>query len=283
MTMQQKSILITGCSSGIGLEAAKTLANRGHQVIASCRKEQDVNRLLASGIDTVLMDLDNEHSITKAVAEILRKTEGRLDILINNAGYGQAGALEDVPREALRQQFETNVFGLMDLTRQIIPIMREQGHGRIINVSSVLGLIALPFRGAYNASKYAVEGLTDTLRLELQSSGIKVICIEPGPITSRFRDNSIDTSLKKINMEKSVFHAQYQKMLTGFRAQKDQSFFTKGPEAVIKQFIHAVEAQKPKLKYPVTFPAHFFPFLKRILSTKMLDRVLTFISKKELG
>ena len=281
--MKQKSILITGCSSGIGLEAALTLSQRGHHIIACCRKEQDVNKLLALGIDSLQMDMNDELSITTAVAKALAKTRGRLDILINNAGFGQAGALEDLSRDALRQQFETNVFGLMDLTRQIIPVMRQQGHGRIINISSVLGLIALPFRGAYNASKYAVEGLSDTLRLELKSSKIKVISIEPGPIASRFRDNTLDYSLKKINLEKSYFHQQYQSMQTDFRTKKEQSFFTKAPKAVIQKLIHASESPKPKLKYPVTFPAHLFSLLKRILSTKMLDRVLNFISKKELG
>lgn len=203
--MQPQIVLITGCSSGIGYDTALALLQRGHRVFATCRKEEDVKRLKSLGLDAVQMNMDDTHSITLAFYEIIKKTSGRLDVLINNAGYGQAGALEDVPREALRSQFETNVFGLMDLTRLAIPIMRNQGHGRIINISSILGLISMPFRGAYNASKYAVEGLSDTLRLELKPSGINVITIEPGPIESRFRDNVIENSLKKLTVSKVIF------------------------------------------------------------------------------
>lgn len=281
--MQRKIILITGCSSGIGHDAALALFQRGHRVVASCRKEDDVKKLIALGLEAVRMDMNEGQSIATAFAEVLAKTAGRLDVLINNAGYGQAGALEDISREVLRDQFETNVFGLMDLTRLAIPVMRQQGQGRIINISSVLGLISLPFRGAYNASKYAVEGLSDTLRLELKPSGIEVICIEPGPIASRFRDNTIDHSLKKIDKERSHFHQQYQQMLGGFREQKEESIFTRGTDAVITKLIHAIEDKKPRAKYPVTFPAHFFALVKRLLSVRMLDRLLAFLSRKELG
>ena len=280
--MKKQTIFITGCSTGIGLAAALSLSQRGHRVIASCRKKEDLKQLTALGCEAILMDVNDSHSINKAFAEVLSKTEGQLDVLINNAGFGQAGALEDISRDVLRQQFETNVFGLMELTNLAIPIMRQQGHGRIINMSSVLGIISLPFRGAYNASKYAVEGLCDTLRLELKSSGIHVICIEPGPIESQFRENAIACSLKKINIEHSHFQAQYQHMLSYFRSQKTESSFTKKPEAVVKKFIHAIESRTPKAKYPVTFPTYFFIVIKRILSTKLLDRVLTLISKKEI-
>jgi NAD(P)-dependent dehydrogenase (short-subunit alcohol dehydrogenase family) len=279
---QQKTILITGCSTGIGHDAALTLSKRGHRVIASCRKEDDLAKLIALGLDAVLMDVNDEESIAKAFAEVLHKTAGQLDVLINNAGYGQAGALEDISRAVLRQQFETNVFGLMDLSRLVIPVMRKQGQGRIINISSVLGFISMPFRGAYNASKYAVEGLSDTLRLELKSSGIDVVCIEPGPINSRFRDNAIDYSLQKIDKENSHFQQQYKQMLNGYREQKEGSLFTKGTEAVISKLIHAIEAKNPKAKYRVTFPSHLFAVLKRILSVKMLDRFISYLSKKEL-
>ncbi|NSL18133.1 SDR family NAD(P)-dependent oxidoreductase [Tatlockia micdadei] len=281
--MQQKSIFITGCSTGIGHDAALSLSRRGHRVIASCRKLEDVKKLIDLGLETVLMDVNDEHSITTAFTEVLSKTSGRLDVLINNAGYGQAGALEDISRQTLREQFETNVFGLMDLTRLAIPVMRKQGEGRIINISSVLGIISMPFRGAYNASKYAVEGLSDTLRIELQSSGIEVICIEPGPIASRFRDNAVDNSLKKIDMGNSFFRQQYQKMLNGYREQKEESIFTRGTDAVITKLIHAIEVRKPKPKYPVTFPAHLFVVLKRILSVRTLDRFIAYLSRKELG
>ena len=264
----RKSILITGCSTGIGHDAAISLSQRGHRVIASCRKAEDLSKLTAAGLEVVQMDVNDEQSIVSAFSAALAKTAGHLDVVINNAGYGQAGALEDISREALREQFETNVFGLMSLTRLAIPVMRKQGHGRIINISSVLGYIAMPLRGAYNASKYAVEGLSDTLRLELKSSGIEVICIEPGPIASRFRDNAIDHSLKKINIENSQFQQQYHKMLNGYREQKEQSIFTRGTDAVINKLIHAIEAKKPKAKYRVTFPADMFAILKRLLLCK---------------
>ena len=282
MKKNQQIIFITGCSTGIGLAAALVLSQRGHRVIASCRKKEDLKKVTALGCEAILMDVNDSHSIIEGFKAVLSKTQGRIDVLLNNAGFGQAGALEDISREVLRQQFETNVFGLMELTSLAIPIMRQQGHGRIINMSSVLGLISLPFRGAYNASKYAVEGLCDTLRLELKPSGIDVICIEPGPIESQFRENVIAVSLKKVNMDQSHFQAQYQHMLGHFRSQKTNSPFTKQPEAVIKKLIHAIESPKPKAKYPVTFPTYFFIVMKRMLSTPMLDRLLTFVSKKEL-
>jgi NAD(P)-dependent dehydrogenase (short-subunit alcohol dehydrogenase family) len=281
--MAPKIILITGCSSGIGHEAVFYLPSLGHRVIASCRKQEDVDKLIAAGCEAVLMDVNDSQSISTGLAEVLTKTNGRIDVLINNAGYGQGGALEDVSRDVLRRQFETNVFGLMELTRLVIPIMRRQGQGRIINMSSVLGIISMPFRGAYNASKYAVEGLSDTLRLELKSSGIQVICIEPGPIESRFRENVVEYSLKQIDLEHSYFKSQYQHMLGNYRHQKSNSVFTKKPDLIMKKLRHAIESRKPKAKYPATFPTHFFIFLKRILSVAMLDRVLSLISKKEMG
>lgn len=281
--MNSKVILITGCSSGIGFDTAFALQKMGYRVIASCRKMPDVEKLSSMGVETLCIDVNDSASIQEGFSQFLSKTSGRLDVLINNAGYGQAGALEDIPRDVLRQQFETNVFGLMELTNLAIPVMRQQGHGRIINISSVLGLISMPFRGAYNASKYAVEGLSDTLRLELHAANIPVITIEPGPIESRFRDNVVDGTLKKIDMEHSFFKKQYQVMLTSFKQTKSDSIFTKKPDAVIKKLIHAIEAKKPKAKYPVTFPTHLFIFLKRVLTTRLLDKLLLLASKKELS
>lgn len=280
--MPSKTILITGCSSGIGHDAALDLMQRGHLVVASCRSEEDLKKLKAAGLKAVLIDMRDSDSIEKGLQDALEITGGHLDVLLNNAGYGQVGALEDIPREVLREQFETNVFGLMDLTRRVIPVMRRQGHGRIINVSSVLGFIAMPFYGAYNASKYAVEGLSDTLRLELKSSGIRVITIEPGPIESRFRDNVINHSLAKIDVDNSHFKQQYQNRLQGYKEQKKVSPFTKGTDAVIAKLILAIESPRPKIKYRVTLPTHLLAGLKRILSTGMLDRLLAFASRKEL-
>ncbi|WP_454780806.1 SDR family NAD(P)-dependent oxidoreductase [Legionella sp. WA2022007384] len=281
--MKEKIILITGCSSGIGFDAVFTLKKRGHRVIGSCRKKEDVQKLLDMGVEAIQLDVADSSSIQNGFAEVLVKTEGRLDVLINNAGYGQAGALEDIGRDVIRAQFETNVFGLLELTNQVIPIMRKQGCGRIINISSILGIISMPFRGAYNASKYAVEGISDTLRLELKSSGIDVITIEPGPIESRFRDNSVDNSLNNIDMQRSYFSKQYERMLASFKQKKSDSFFTRKTDAVIDKLIHAIESKKPKARYPVTFPAHLMIFLKWILSVKMLDKFFLQVSKKELS
>jgi NAD(P)-dependent dehydrogenase (short-subunit alcohol dehydrogenase family) len=281
--MQTKNILITGCSSGIGHAAALALTQCGHHVVASCRKKQDVTKLIELGLEAVYIDMDDPKSIAQGLSDVLAKTNGRIDILINNAGYGQIGALEDIPYDVLINQFSTNVFGLMELTRLVIPIMRQQKQGRIINISSMLGIVGMPFRGAYNASKFAVEGLTDTLRLELKSANIQVITIQPGPIESRFRDNAVDFSLKKINTEKSYFQTTYQNMLGSFRQQKTDSVFTQGTHAVIKKLTHAIESKNPKIKYPVTIPSHLFILLKRLLSVKMLDRFITIISRKELN
>ncbi|STY29340.1 oxidoreductase with NAD(P)-binding Rossmann-fold domain [Legionella wadsworthii] len=281
--MKEKIILITGCSSGIGLDAALSLKKRGHRVIGSCRKNEDVQKLLSMGIEAVQLDVSDSSSIHNAFTEVMAKTQGHLDVLINNAGYGQAGALEDISRDVLRAQFETNVFGLIELTNLAIPVMRKQGYGRIINLSSILGLISLPFRGAYNASKYAVEGVSDTLRLELESSGIDVITIEPGPIESKFRDSCVDYSLTKIDTQNSFFKKQYENMLATFKQKKSNSFFTRKADAVTNKLIHAIESRKPKARYPITFPAHLMIFLKWLLSVKMLDRFFLFISKKELS
>ncbi len=281
--MNSKVILITGCSSGIGFDTVFALQKRGHRVIATCRRMTDVEKLSSLGVEVLRLDVNDSASIQEGFSQFLNKTSGRLDVLINNAGYGQAGALEDISRDTLRKQFETNVFGLMELTNLAIPVMRQQGQGRIINISSVLGLISMPFRGAYNASKYAVEGLSDTLRLELHASNIPVITIEPGPIESRFRDNVVDNSLKNIDMSNSFFKKQYQAMLSSFKQSKSDSIFTKKPDAVIKKLVHAIESKKPKAKYPVTFPTYLFIFLKRILTTKLLDKLLLQASKKELS
>lgn len=281
--MKTKTVFISGCSTGIGFYLAQALQARGYQVIASCRKDKDVERLRSLGLHTLNMDVSDSDSIREAVKQLLDYTEGKLDVLINNAGFGQAGALEDISREVMLKQFQTNVFGLHELTQQIIPVMRAQGQGRIINISSILGLISLPFRGAYNASKYAVEGLTDTLRMELEPSGIWVSSIQPGPIDSHFRDSAIDHSLKEVNFEASFFEQQYKNMLLYFKENKKQSKLTQGPEAVFKKVIHAIEARKPKPTYTVTLSAHLLRYARRFLPSRMLHRLLAKISKKELS
>ncbi len=275
MTDHIKSVLITGCSSGIGLCVARGLKARGYRVVASARKAADVDRLRGEeGLQAVGLDLDYSDSIDRGLEETLSLTDGRLFALFNNGAYAQPGAVEDLSRDALRAQFETNLFGWHELTCRVIPIMRKQGAGRIIQNSSVLGLVALPYRGAYNASKHALEGLTDTLRLELRGSGIHLSLIEPGPITSRFRANAMRMWKKHIDPDHSVHRAQYQAMAERLQKPGPAAPFTLPPEAVLKRVIHALEHPRPRIRYPVTFPTYLFAFLKRARSARMLDGAL---------
>ncbi len=276
-----KTILVTGCSSGIGLCCAQELKQHGYRVFASARKTEDVEQLQAQGFETVQLDLADSRSITLAVEQVLEKTGGQLYALFNNAAYGQPGAVEDLRREVLLEQFETNVFGTQELTNLIIPVMRQQGYGRIIYNGSVLGIIALPFRGAYNASKYALEGLTDTLRLELYGSGIEVSIIEPGPVTSKFRKNAFLKYQENINKEQSFFKTSYEGMEARLKKQGPAAPFTLPPEAVYKKLQHALESKHPQAHYYVTFPTYLFGTLKRILPARGLDWVLRQVSKEE--
>lgn len=269
-----RSILITGCSSGIGECAARTLRDRGYRVFATARRPQDVERLRAEGFEALPLDLADSASITAAVAAVLEATGGTLYGLFNNGAYGQPGAVEDLRREVLREQFETNLFGTHELTNLVIPVMRRQGHGRIIQNSSVLGFAAMRFRGAYNASKYALEGLTDTLRLELAGSGVYVSLVEPGPIASRFRDNAYRMYRKNIDPETSPHRETYQAMEARLLKEGPAVPFTLGPEAVVARVIHALEARRPRERYYVTFPTYLFGYLKRILPTRALDALV---------
>ena len=272
--MPDKSILITGCSSGIGLCVAEGLKARGYRVFATARKETDAQQLRADGFESLRLDLADSDSITAAVDEILTRTNGTLDALFNNGAYGQPGAVEDLSRDALRAQFETNLFGWHELTNQILPVMRRQGHGRIIQNSSVLGFVALRYRGAYNASKYALEGLSDTLRLELAGTDIHVSLIEPGPVTSRFRENAFKAYQENIDPDNSVHRDKYLAMEARLKTEGPVVPFTLPPEAVLKKVIHALESRRPRARYYVTFPTYLFGTLKRLLSTRSLDRLL---------
>ena len=276
-----RSILITGCSSGIGLECAKGLAQRGYRVFASARKNADVEQLRSLGLEALQLDLDDSASIGQAVAQVLEKTGGTLYALFNNGGYGQPGAVEDVPTEALRANFQTNLFGPHELTRRIIPVMRKQGYGRIVQNSSVLGLVAMPYRGAYNATKFAIEGLSDTLRLELTGTGIHVCLIEPGPIRSRFRANSFAKYQKYIDKKHSPHRRIYEGMERRLTKPGPAQPYTLDPEAVLIKLIHALESPRPRQRYPVTVPTQFLGTLKRVVSGEMLDRILLYFSRRE--
>lgn len=266
-----KPILITGCSSGIGHVAANALRERGYRVFASARKQADCDRLTSEGFESLRIDLDDSRSIRTGVELLLAQTGGRIYALFNNGAYGQPGAVEDLDRDALRAQFETNLFGWHELTRQLIPSMRRQGEGRIIQNSSVLGLVALPYRGAYNASKFALEGLSDTLRMELHGSGVHVSLIEPGPIESRFRANSLSMFEKYIDVANSVHRHNYQATLKRLRTKGAAVPFTLPPEAVVRRLIHALESPRPRARYYVTLPTYLLGNLKRILSSRALD------------
>ena len=272
--MSTKSILITGCSSGIGLHAALTLSARGYQVFATARKAQDVTELQAKGLTAYQLDLTQPESISQTLAQVLEITGGRLDYLFNNGAYGQPGALEDLPTAVLRAQFETNVFGWHELTKQIIPVMKRQGHGRIIQCSSVLGFVSMAYRGAYNASKYAIEGLTDTLRLELKSANIAVVLLEPGPINTEFRANALAAIQAHIDIEASDHKVQYQQQIARLSSEKSNAPFTLEPLDVTQALIHALESKRPKLRYRITMPTKIFALLKRLLPARWLDYLL---------
>ncbi len=274
--MTPKSILITGCSSGIGYDAAHTLQKRGWRVFATCRQEKDCERLRIEGLESFTLDYADEASIKAAVAEVLERTGGTLDALYNNGAYAIPGAVEDLPRDAMRAIYEVNLFGYVDLTNQIIPVMRKQGHGRIINCSSVLGIAALRFRGAYVSTKFALEGLTDVLRLEMHSQPIDVILIEPGPITSKIRVNAQPHFEKWIDWQGSVRRKLYEHDLRPrlYDESNEPDKFELPPSAVTKKLIHALEAKRPKPRYYVTVPTYLSGIMRRILSTRAFDWIL---------
>lgn len=271
----EKTILITGCSSGIGYCVAKALQKRGYRVFATARRQESVEMLQAEGLESLQLDLCDSQSIQTAFNEIMQRTNGQLYALFNNGAYGIPGAVEDLSRDTLRTQFETNVFGWHELTCLVIPVMRRQGYGRIIQNSSILGFVAMPFRGAYNASKFAIEGLTDTLRLELKDTRIYISLIEPGPILSQFRANALKALQTHINIEHSIHREKYQSVLARLDKKGAAVPFTLPPEAVLKRVIYALESNRPKARYYVTFPTCLFGFLKRVLSTRQLDWFLS--------
>ena len=280
----KREILITGCSTGIGYETAHLLRLRGYRVFATARKESDVAQLLKEGFEACQLDLDSTDSIAEALDWVLDKTGGTLYALFNNGAYGQPGAVEDLTRDVLRQQLETNVLGWHDLTCKVLPIMRKQGYGRIIQNSSVLGLITLKYRGAYNCSKFALEGLTDTLRQELHGSNIFVSLVEPGPISSQFRVNAYNAFKENIDTENSAHkevYAAVNKRLSKQDVERGNDPFTLEPEAVVKRVIHALESRRPKERYYVTFPTYLFAYLRRFLSARWLDHILRRVSDDE--
>ncbi len=276
------TVLVTGCSTGIGQHCALRLRESGYRVLATVRKPEDVTTLEAMGLESFVLDLASSESIEQGVARALELTGGRLDALFNNGAYGQPGAVEDLSREALRAQFETNLFGWVELTNRVLPIMRRQGYGRIVMNSSILGLVAMKYRGAYNASKFALEGITDTYRQELHGSGVQISLIEPGPITSAFRRNALAAFRRNIDHEHSAHAATYAGVLKRLEAGEEEgSRFTLPPEAVFKSLRHALESPRPKARYYVTVPTYLLAYLRRILPTRLLDALLRRAAEEE--
>ena len=276
-----KNVLVTGCSTGIGYTVAKGLHKQGYRVFATARKADDIQRLEQEGLNVIALDLSSSESINDAVNELMLRTSNELYAVFHNGAYGQPGAVEDLSRKTLEKQFSVNVFGWMELNNRLIPLFRQRNTGRIIFNSSVLGIISLAYRGAYNASKYAIEGFADTLRQELAETNIKVSLIEPGPIESQFRANALKALKENIDMGTSVHSIKYKGAVRRLEKLEAVAPFTLPPEAVLKKVIHALESKNPKARYYVTFPTYLFAILKRLLPTKWLDSVLLKVSSSE--
>lgn len=276
MTDTRRCVLITGCSSGIGLDAARTLAARGWRVFASARREEDCARLRAEGFASPRIDHEDEESIAAGLGEVIEATGGRLDALFNNGAYALPGAVEDIPRAGLRAIFEANLFGVHDLTCRVIPVMRRQGHGRIVNCSSVLGFSALKWRGAYVATKHALEGLTDSLRMEMADTPIRVILIEPGPVRTAFRRNARVQFERWIDWRASARADLYERRLLPrlYDESGKPDRFELAPEAVSAKLVHALESPRPRPRYFVTTPTYVVEAMRRLLPTRLRDRVM---------
>ncbi|AXX92785.1 short-chain dehydrogenase [Malaciobacter molluscorum LMG 25693] len=270
-----KNILITGCSSGIGFESARILKEAGYKVYATARKKKDVKRLRTLGFISYKLDVTNAKNIKKVIDKIILE-DMKLDAVFNNAGYGQPGAVEDISTDVLRQQFETNLFGLHEVTIQAMKIFRKQGYGKLIQHSSVLGIISLKFRGPYNASKYAIEGLCDTLRQELIGSNIYLSVINTGPVTSKFRENALAKFKENIDIENSFFESTYKNEVKKRLESTDDSKapFNLPPSSVANIALEIMNSKKPKPRYYVTKATYILGFAKRVLSTNLLDKLL---------
>jgi len=270
----RRCVLVTGCSSGIGLATAEVLRSHGWHVIPTARKDEDLAMLGEKGFKPVRLDLADAASVETSVEQALALSEGGIGALVNNAGVAQYGAVEDLTRVALERQFAVNTIGMQDLTNRLIPHFRAKGRGRIVNVSSVYGRVTAPMVGAYCASKYAMEALSDALRVELRSEGIAVTLIEPGPILSAFRAKSADHSMVGVDMYQGRYGERYRRRMEKARQPQRKDFFTKPPEAVAVKILRALEARRPRTRYCVTLPAYAGAFLRRFAPDGLLDRLL---------
>jgi NAD(P)-dependent dehydrogenase (short-subunit alcohol dehydrogenase family) len=275
--MDTKTILITGCSTGIGYACAKGLKKRGYRVFATARKPADIARLTSEGLETFYLDYRESDSIQACVTDIARLTSGKLYALFNNGAYAQPGAVEDISRAMMEEQFAANFFGWHELSKACLPLMRNNGKGRIIQCSSVLGLAAMKWRGPYNASKFAVEGLTDTMRLELRGSGIDVVTINPGPIESEFVKSARALFERNIDVANSPYAEGYEKQRARF-ARGGATRFKLPPAAVLDKLILALEQPTPPAHYFVTTPTWIVAAARRLLPQRTLDSFLNRIS-----
>lgn len=263
-------MLVTGCSSGIGLATARHLHAQGWQVIATCRRPEDLAARRADGMTALALDLADEASVAACADAAL--AAGPLDALVNNAAFALPGAVEDLPRGALRAIFEVNLLGTHDLTRRVLPGFRAQGRGRIVTISSVLGLVGIPWRGAYVSTKFALEGLTDVLRLELADTPIRVVLVEPGPITSRIRVNSIPHFERWVDWQASALAERYRgSLLRRLYEPSGPDRFELPPEAVARVVERALTARSPRPRYYVTRPTWIAGIGRRVLPTAALD------------
>ncbi|ASK77762.1 short-chain dehydrogenase [Paraphotobacterium marinum] len=271
----KKNIIITGCSSGIGKMAAILLHKKNFNVIASYRSKTDVIDLEQQGIKCLHLDMRDTKSINGFYEKACEYFNHQIDCIFHNAAYGQVGAIEDLPIEALQEQFQVNFFAIHQLTLLILKNMRKYNSGRIVINSSVLGFVALKYRGAYVASKFALEGWADTLRLELSKTNIDVSIIEPGPISSKFRENALLYFYKYIkNFKNSNYFEDYQIQIERLESNKSSNKYTLPPEKVVDALLHALESKDPKIRYLITKPTKYIRILKRVLSDRKLDRLL---------
>lgn len=273
--MTAKSILITGCSSGIGLDTARTLKALGWQVYASCRAAEDCEKRAAEGFSAPQLDYQDANSIARCAKDVLEETDTALDAVFHNGAYALPGPLEDIPADGMRAQFEANFLGWHDLNRHLIPAMRNRGQGRILFNSSVLGLVGMKYRGAYVATKFALEGYSDVLRLEMSGTGIDVVLIEPGPIETDFRKNAIRQFDQWVDWKSSVRRKQYEDSLLEMLRKGGSSRVQWPASDVTKAVVKALHAKKPKARYGVTTPTHAMGIARRLLPTRALDWVLS--------
>ncbi|HEY5620992.1 MAG TPA: SDR family NAD(P)-dependent oxidoreductase [Pontiella sp.] len=283
-TVKDKSVLITGCSSGIGRATAELLREAGWNVFATARNPADLETLRSAGFEGIELDLSSSASVEAAVRTVLEKNNGRIGAVVNNAGFGMPGAIQDLTREAMRAQFEVNLFGLQELTNLLVPVFRSQGYGRIVNISSVVGRLSLPFMGIYSASKFALEAVSDAQRVELAPDSITVSLVEPGPIQTRFSTNCAGQGEAALDAEGSRFGEAYRRYFDKRRnGGMAEDRFRLPPEAVAEKIRHALESPHPKIRYCVTLPAHLGSLAARWVPAALIDRLMVHHVKKRFG